>query len=211
MSDTTDWGSLEGGEGVAGEGSPSEWRDYNIGPRVSAVFTAAEKAAEHMLTMAREEADDIRRRAEAETEEYRDERRRRAEEEARRIVEEALAQAQSIEDAAREAAREVEEAARRRAERADEGTRLLEERIEWASAGLRDVAVRLAAGQRVPTAPRTDAPTPAEPASPQADVPEYVEEEPDAPPDVASADDVHEEPADDGRDERGMLGLRRRR
>jgi hypothetical protein len=34
-----------------------------ISARVSAVFTAAEKAAQHMLTMAREEADDIRRRA----------------------------------------------------------------------------------------------------------------------------------------------------
>jgi hypothetical protein len=35
-----------------------------ISARVSAVFTAAEKAAQHMLTMAREEADCVSKRSE---------------------------------------------------------------------------------------------------------------------------------------------------
>ena len=34
--------------------------DNGIGERVNAVFTAAEKAAQHILTMAREEGEDIR-------------------------------------------------------------------------------------------------------------------------------------------------------
>ena len=35
--------------------------DQGIGARVTAVFTAAEKAGQHIVTLAREEAEDIRR------------------------------------------------------------------------------------------------------------------------------------------------------
>ncbi len=44
--------------------------ELDIGPRVTAVFTAAEKAAQHIVEMAREEAEDVRRRAEAEAESH---------------------------------------------------------------------------------------------------------------------------------------------
>ncbi len=65
--------------------------ELDIGPRVTAVFTAAEKAAQHIVDMAREEADDVRRRAEAEAETLLTQRRYQAEEDAARLVAEARA------------------------------------------------------------------------------------------------------------------------
>ena len=47
-------------EEASGPGEDPGVDDSGIGERVSAVFTAAEKAAQHILTMAREEGDDIR-------------------------------------------------------------------------------------------------------------------------------------------------------
>src|SRR5215216_2782466 len=67
-----------------------------IGTRVSAVFTAAEKAANDMLTLAREQAEDILRKAEAEAASYASHRRSQAEEEARHVLAEAEAEAHGI-------------------------------------------------------------------------------------------------------------------
>jgi hypothetical protein len=117
--------------------------ELDIGPRVTAVFTAAEKAAQHIVEMAREEAEDVRRRAEAEAESHLSQRRYQAEEEAARLLAEAGAQADHIRASADEAARQTEESARRRELRIREETRLLEERVEWAREGLRTVADRL--------------------------------------------------------------------
>lgn len=117
--------------------------ELDIGPRVTAVFTAAERAAQHIVDMAREEADDVRRRAEVEAETHVTQRRYQAEEEAARLVAEARAQADQIRAGAEEAARQTAESARRREVRIREEMRLLEERVEWAREGLRDVAERL--------------------------------------------------------------------
>ena len=117
--------------------------DKDIGARVSAVFTAAEKAAQHILTLAHEEAADIHKRAEADSESLRAQRRYEAEEEARHIVDHARSDAETIKDDARGAAREIEADAAARKLRLREEVRLLEERIEWAREGLREVAARL--------------------------------------------------------------------
>ena len=117
--------------------------ELNIGPRVTAVFTAAEKAAQHIVTMAREEADDLRRRAEAEAETLLSQRRYQAEEEASRRLADAQAQADQIRTAAEEEARQIAETAHRRELRIREETRLLEERVEWAREGLGEVLARL--------------------------------------------------------------------
>ncbi|HEY7196582.1 MAG TPA: hypothetical protein VH306_05315 [Gaiellaceae bacterium] len=124
-------------------GSAPSGVELQIGPRVTAVFTAAEKAAQHIVTMAREEAEDVRRRAEAEAEALLTQRRYQAEEEAARIVAEARMQADQIQATAEEEARQIEETARRRELRIREESRLLAERIEWARDGLRDVGERL--------------------------------------------------------------------
>jgi cell division septum initiation protein DivIVA len=117
--------------------------DKDIGARVSAVFTAAEKAAQHILTLAHEEAADIHKRAESDGESLRAQRRLEAEQEARHLLEQARAEAETVRDAARSAAREVEADAAARKLRLREEVRLLEERIEWARDGLREVASRL--------------------------------------------------------------------
>jgi hypothetical protein len=114
-----------------------------IGPRVSAVFTAAEQAAEHILQMARAEAEDIRRSAESEIEALRAQRRNEAEREARALVEDARAEAEIIRGEATRAARAVEDAARRREQWIDEGIRLVIERAEWGRRGLHEVIERL--------------------------------------------------------------------
>lgn len=85
-----------------------------IGPRVSAVFTAAEQAAEHILQMARAEVDDLRTQAELEIRTVREQRRREAEQEARAIVEAARSEAETIRSEAIRSAELVDEAARRR-------------------------------------------------------------------------------------------------
>jgi hypothetical protein len=139
--------------------------ELDIGPRVTAVFTAAEKAAQHIVEMAREEAEDVRRRAEAEAESHQTQRRYQAEEEAARLVAEARVQADQIRSAAEEEARQTQESARRREVRIREETRLLEERVEWARDGLRDVADRLREAEALVTlqsatpAPRAAAPS----------------------------------------------------
>lgn len=138
--------------------------ELDIGPRVTAVFTAAEKAAQHLVDMAREEADDVRRRAEAEAETHLTQRRYQAEEEAARVVAEARAQAEQIRAAAEEEARQTEESSRRREVRIREEKRLLEERVEWAREGLRDVADRLREAEALVSLPASrTAPPPASP------------------------------------------------
>ena len=127
-----------------------------IGTRVSAVFTAAEKAANDMLHLAREQADDIRRKAEAEAESHVSQRRSDAQEEAIRIRAEAEAEAHRIRQTARESAREIEETARRREQRVREETDLLLDRVDWAREGIDDVISRLAdvrSARRIPTPP----------------------------------------------------------
>ena len=114
-----------------------------IGPRVSAVFTAAEQAAEHILTMARAEVEDMRREAAAEVAAMRAAQRQEADREAQRIVDEARAEADRIRAEAREHARATEETARRREQWIDEGIRLATERAEWGRRGLQEVVSRL--------------------------------------------------------------------
>jgi hypothetical protein len=137
--------------------------ELDIGPRVTAVFTAAEKAAQHIVEMAREEAEDVRRRAEAEAETLLTQRRYQAEEEAARLLAEARAQADGIRSGAEEEARQAEESARRRELRIREETRLLEEQVEWAREGLRAVAERLRETETLVTLQASEPSRPAAP------------------------------------------------
>jgi vacuolar-type H+-ATPase subunit H len=114
-----------------------------ISARVSAVFTAAEKAAQHMLTMAREEADDIRRRAHSDAEAHRTQLRVEAEKDAASLIDQARAEAEAIKEEAREAAGRVQVDAEARKLRLREEVRLIGERIGWAHDGLREVSARL--------------------------------------------------------------------
>jgi vacuolar-type H+-ATPase subunit H len=114
-----------------------------ISARVSAVFTAAEKAAQHMLTMAREEADDIRRKAHTDADAMRAQLRAEAEQQAAGLLDQARAEAEAIRGEAREAASRIEAEADARKLRLREEVRLLGERIDWAHDGLREVAARL--------------------------------------------------------------------
>jgi hypothetical protein len=138
---------------LAGEG---------VGTRVTAVFTAAEKAAEHIMSLAREEADDVRRRVHAELDTYRQECRTTAEQAAPRIIQASHDRAGQIERDARAAADELERAARERRNRLLEETHLVEERVEWAREGLREVMSRL---EQVATPDATDLEAAAEPES----------------------------------------------
>jgi vacuolar-type H+-ATPase subunit H len=115
-----------------------------LGPRVTAVFTAAEQAADHILRMAREEVEDMRRSAEAEVDSFRAQRRSDAEREAREILDAARNEADAIRREARESARSIEGAARRREQWINEGIRLMVERVEWGRRGLDEVLTRLA-------------------------------------------------------------------
>jgi vacuolar-type H+-ATPase subunit H len=114
-----------------------------ISARVSAVFTAAEKAAQHMLTMAREEADDVRRKAHSDGEALRAQLRLEAEQEVRHLIDQARQEADAIKEEAREAASRVQVEAEARKLRLREEVRLIGERIDWAHDGLREVAARL--------------------------------------------------------------------
>jgi hypothetical protein len=114
-----------------------------IGSRVSAVFTKAEQAADHILRVAQEEAEDMRRRAEAEMELYRGAQRKAADRESRQILDAARVEAEAIRAQAADAARAVEAAARVRAQRIDEGVRLMIEQAEWARQGLGESLARL--------------------------------------------------------------------
>jgi hypothetical protein len=127
---------------TAGGGEPQA-DAHGIGPRVSAVFTAAERAAYDMMALAREQADDVRRKADAEAEGFLATRRAQAEDEARRILLEAEAEAHAIRHSAREMAREIEEKARRREQRVREEVDLILDRVDWAREGLEDVVARL--------------------------------------------------------------------
>lgn len=117
--------------------------DQGIGARVTAVFTAAEKAGQHIVTLAREEAEDIRREARAEAEAYLREHKLQADKEVEQIFAEARRKADAIEEEARIASRQVEDDARVRKERLREEARLIEERITWAKEGLAEVNDRL--------------------------------------------------------------------
>ena len=117
--------------------------DSGIGARVTAVFTAAEKAGQHIVTLAREEAEDIRREARAEADAYLREQKLQADKEVEQIFADARRKAESIEEDARIAARQVEDDARVRKDRLREEARLIEERITWAKEGLTEVNDRL--------------------------------------------------------------------
>ena len=136
---------LEGGatepEAQAPDAEPSD--DQGIGARVTAVFTAAEKAGQHIVTLAREEAEDIRREARAEAEAYLREQKLQADKEVEQIFLDARRKAEAIEEQARAASRQVEDDARVRKERLREEARLIEERIAWAKEGLVEVDERL--------------------------------------------------------------------
>jgi cell division septum initiation protein DivIVA len=123
-----------------------EAEDSGIGERVNAVFTAAEKAAQHMVAMAREEGDDIRRQARAEADALAKQLRLEADREVERILADAREQGEAVIEEGRVAARRVEDDARIRRERLREEIRLLEERIAWAHEGLREVTLRLFPG-----------------------------------------------------------------
>jgi hypothetical protein len=117
--------------------------DSGIGARVTAVFTAAEKAGQHIVSLAREEADDIKREATAEAEAYLRERRLEADVEVEKIFADARSKADVIEGEARSRAQQVEDDARVRKERLREEARLIEERIAWAKEGLGEVSDRI--------------------------------------------------------------------
>jgi hypothetical protein len=117
--------------------------DQGIGARVTAVFTAAEKAGQHIVTLAREEAEDILREARAEAEAYLREQKIAADKEVEGIFAEARRKAEAIEAGSRAASRQVEDDARIRKDRLREEARLIEERIAWAKEGLTDVNQRL--------------------------------------------------------------------
>jgi F0F1-type ATP synthase membrane subunit b/b' len=117
--------------------------DQGIGARVTAVFTAAEKAGQHIVTLAREEAEDILRQAKAEAEAYRREQKLQADKDVEQIFSDARRKADAIEEEARVAARQVGDDARVRKERLREEARLIEERIAWAKEGLVEVDERL--------------------------------------------------------------------
>ena len=117
--------------------------DAGIGARVTAVFTAAEKAGQHIVTLAREEADDIIRQARAEAEAYNREQKLNVDQEIEGVFAEARRKAEAIEGEARVAARQVEDDARVRKERLREEARLIQERIDWAKEGLSEVNERL--------------------------------------------------------------------
>ena len=117
--------------------------DQGIGARVTAVFTAAEKAGQHIVSLAREEAEDIRREARAEAEAYLREQKLQADKEVEQIFAEARRKADAIEEEARVASRQVEDDARVRNDRLREEARLIQERITWAKEGLAEVNERL--------------------------------------------------------------------
>ena len=75
--------------------------DQGIGARVTAVFTAAEKAGQHIVTLAREEADDILRQARAEADAYLREQKLQADKEVEQIFADARRKADAIEHEAR--------------------------------------------------------------------------------------------------------------
>jgi cell division septum initiation protein DivIVA len=129
-------------EALAAEVETSE-DDQGIGARVTAVFTAAEKAGQHIVSLAREEAEDIRRQARAEAEAYLREQKLQADKDVEQIFADARRKAEAIEEEARVSSRQVEDDARVRKERLREEARLIEERIAWAKEGLIEVNDRL--------------------------------------------------------------------
>ena len=129
-----------------------EAEDSGIGERVNAVFTAAEKAAQHIVSMAREEAEDIRRQTRAEADALAKQLRLEADREVERILVEAREHGEALVEEGRARARKVEDDARIRKDRLREEIRLLEERISWAQEGLREVTLRLFPGESEPSA-----------------------------------------------------------
>jgi hypothetical protein len=117
--------------------------DSGIGARVTAVFTAAEKAGQHIVSLSREEAEDIKREARAEAEAYLRERKLEADIEVEKIFAEARSKAEVIEAEARTRAQQVEDDARVRKDRLREEARLIEERVAWAKEGLVEVSDRI--------------------------------------------------------------------
>ena len=115
----------------------------SVGARVGAVLTTAEKAAEEIVRLARDEARDLLRQAESDAEAMMRRRKQEAEEEAQRITDAARSDAEEIRRAAEEDAADTERTSRRRWNRVEEETRLLRERVEWARQGLSEIVGRL--------------------------------------------------------------------
>jgi F0F1-type ATP synthase membrane subunit b/b' len=117
--------------------------EAGVGARVDAVFVAAEKAAAHILTLAREEADEVRRQARNEAEAAAHQQRTELDHEVARVLADARRQADEIREQAHAEAGKIEDAALVRKARLREELRLLQERAEWAREGLREVTLRL--------------------------------------------------------------------
>jgi cell division septum initiation protein DivIVA len=117
--------------------------EVGVGARVDAVFVAAEKAAAHILALAREEADEVRRQARGEAEAIARQQRNELDQEVERVLADARRQGDEIREQARVEAEKIEDAALVRKARLREELRLLEERAEWAREGLREVTLRL--------------------------------------------------------------------
>jgi cell division septum initiation protein DivIVA len=117
--------------------------EVGVGARVDAVFVAAEKAAAHILALAREEADEVRRQARGEAEGIARQQRTELDQEVERVLADARRQGDEIRGQARAEAEKIEDAALVRKARLREELRLLEERAEWAREGLREVTLRL--------------------------------------------------------------------
>jgi cell division septum initiation protein DivIVA len=117
--------------------------EFGAGARVDAVFVAAEKAAAHILALAREEADEVRRQARGEAEAIARQQRTELDQEVERVLADARRQGEEIREQARVEAAKIEDVALVRKARLREEVRLLEERAEWAREGLREVTLRL--------------------------------------------------------------------
>ena len=142
--------------------TPRESSSYaDIGERVAGVLAAAETAAnqiredarlaaEEGLSVARQEADEVRKKAAAYDADTRDAvdsfaatRRREAEQEIQRQLADSEAQARATRQAAEAMARQIEEDGRRRGQELREESKALEERLKKALVGLRRMTVEI--------------------------------------------------------------------
>jgi cell division septum initiation protein DivIVA len=133
----------------------------DIGERVAGVLAAAETAAnqirkdarasaEEMLSIAREEAEALRRDAtvydadtRAAVDSYASNRRREVDEQVQKQLVDSEAQARATRQAAEAMARQIEEDARRRAHALHDESRAVEERLKKAAQGLRRMTAEI--------------------------------------------------------------------
>lgn len=151
---------LDGSEGADAPSPPtSSYAD--IGERVAGVLAAAETAAtqiredarasaEEVLSLAREEAEALRRDAaayDADTREaveaYASNRRREIDEDVQRQLADSEAQARATRQAAEAMARQIEEEAKRRGQALRDESRAVEERLKKAAQGLRRMTAEI--------------------------------------------------------------------